>query len=52
MLAEDTAINSGVYTFALVVDGQPTSVQARYSFTYKKVRKPSLADFGLSWLAL
>jgi uncharacterized protein (TIGR02246 family) len=37
MLAKDTAINSGVYTFKLNKDGQPTSVQARYSFTYKKI---------------
>ena len=38
ILGEDLAINSGVYTFALTVDGKATSVQARYSFTYKKVR--------------
>jgi uncharacterized protein (TIGR02246 family) len=37
VLGPDTAINSGVYTFDLVVDGAPTQVQARYSFTYKKV---------------
>ena len=42
MLAEDTAINSGVYTFNLVMDGEPTVVQARYSFTYKKVRPMGL----------
>eukprot|EP00798_Chlamydomonas_sp_ICE-L_P007787 gene7787-biopygen17556 len=39
LLDPETAINSGVYTFALVVDGEPTSVQARYSFTYKKINK-------------
>ena len=37
LLAEDTAINSGVYTFDLVKDGKPTKVQARYSFTYKRL---------------
>jgi uncharacterized protein (TIGR02246 family) len=37
MLADDTAINSGVYTFKLMVDDAPTTVQARYSFTYKKM---------------
>jgi len=43
MLAPDTAINSGVYTFKLVVDGEPTTVQARYSFTYKKVRGTAIS---------
>eukprot|EP00798_Chlamydomonas_sp_ICE-L_P019503 gene19503-biopygen28345 len=42
LLDEETAINSGVYTFALVVDGEPTKVQARYSFTYKKFNKECL----------
>ncbi|KAG1674810.1 hypothetical protein FOA52_015197 [Chlamydomonas sp. UWO 241] len=37
VLGPDTAINSGVYTFDLVVEGAPTQVQARYSFTYKKI---------------
>eukprot|EP00798_Chlamydomonas_sp_ICE-L_P020347 gene20348-biopygen29117 len=37
LLAEDTAINSGVYTFDLVKDGKPAKVQARYSFTYKRL---------------
>ena len=37
LLTPDTAINSGVYTFNLTKEGQPASVQARYSFTYKKV---------------
>jgi uncharacterized protein (TIGR02246 family) len=37
LLAEDTAINSGVYTFDLVKDGKPTKVQARFSFTYKRL---------------
>eukprot|EP00798_Chlamydomonas_sp_ICE-L_P029674 gene29674-biopygen4297 len=39
LLDAETAINSGVYTFALVVEGEPTTVQARYSFTYKKINK-------------
>ena len=37
LLSDDLAINSGVYTFSLNVDGTPSTVQARYSFTYKKV---------------
>ena len=41
MLTPDTAINSGIYTFTLQKDGQPATVQARYSFTYKKVRGSS-----------
>ena len=36
MLDKNTAINSGIYTFDIVRDGQPAKVQARYSFTYKK----------------
>ena len=32
----DVAINEGIYTFNLVKDGQPTSVQARYSYVYHK----------------
>jgi uncharacterized protein (TIGR02246 family) len=38
MIAPNAAINSGIYTFAIVSDGKPAKVQARYSFTYKKVR--------------
>jgi uncharacterized protein (TIGR02246 family) len=34
--AQTVAINSGIYTFKLVKDGQPTEVQARYSFVYNK----------------
>ena len=37
MLADDTTINAGVYTFKLMVDDAPTTVQARYSFSYKKI---------------
>jgi hypothetical protein len=33
----DTAINSGAYTFAAVIQGQPRSFPARFSFTYRKV---------------
>lgn len=32
----DTAIDSGIYTFSLVKDGQPTEVKARYTFVYHK----------------
>jgi len=31
-----TAINSGIYTFALIQDGQPQNLQARYTFVYQK----------------
>ncbi|KAI8475222.1 MAG: hypothetical protein J3K34DRAFT_517475 [Monoraphidium minutum] len=37
LLAKDTAIHSGVYTFDIVRDGRPEEVQARFSFTYKKI---------------
>jgi uncharacterized protein (TIGR02246 family) len=33
----DTAINSGTYAFAVVVQGQPRTLPARYSFAYRKV---------------
>lgn len=33
----DTAINSGTYAFSFVVQGQPRSALARFSFTYRKV---------------
>jgi uncharacterized protein (TIGR02246 family) len=32
----DTAVNSGTYAFAVVVQGQPRTVPGRYSFTYRK----------------
>ena len=32
----DTAINSGLYTFSNVRDGQPVTVPARFSFTYRQ----------------
>ena len=31
----DTAINSGLYTFSNVRDGQPVTTPARFSFTYR-----------------
>ena len=31
-----TAINTGIYTFALIQDGQLQNVQARYTFVYQK----------------
>ncbi|UXY13760.1 SgcJ/EcaC family oxidoreductase [Chitiniphilus purpureus] len=37
VLDEDTAIDSGVYTFEIVRDGKPDKVQARYSFLYEKI---------------
>ncbi|MBU6372577.1 MAG: SgcJ/EcaC family oxidoreductase [Alphaproteobacteria bacterium] len=38
----NTAVNSGVYTFDMVKDGQPTFVVARYNFIYERV--------GAKWL--
>ena len=40
LLAKDTAIHSGVYTFDIERDGRPEKVVARFSFTYKKVGSP------------
>ncbi|KAI3434964.1 hypothetical protein D9Q98_003017 [Chlorella vulgaris] len=33
----DVGSNSGIYTFALVKEGKPVKVQARYSFIYRKI---------------
>ncbi|NJL39675.1 MAG: SgcJ/EcaC family oxidoreductase [Leptolyngbyaceae cyanobacterium RM2_2_4] len=33
----DVAVNSGIYTFAVVKDGQPSEVKARFTFVYRKV---------------
>jgi uncharacterized protein (TIGR02246 family) len=33
----DVAVNSGVYTFAVVKEGQPSEVKARFTFVYHKV---------------
>jgi len=33
----DVAVNSGTYTFAVVKDGQPSEVRARFTFVYHKV---------------
>ncbi|NJK52709.1 MAG: SgcJ/EcaC family oxidoreductase [Leptolyngbyaceae cyanobacterium SU_3_3] len=33
----DMAVNSGLYTFAVVKDGQPSEVKARFTFVYRKV---------------
>lgn len=30
----DMAVNSGIYTFAVVKDGQPSEVKARFTFVY------------------
>lgn len=37
VLDNNTAVNSGVYTFDIIREGQPTFVVARYSFLYEKV---------------
>ncbi|MGV7207680.1 SgcJ/EcaC family oxidoreductase [Oxalobacteraceae bacterium A2-2] len=39
LLGPDTALDTGVYTFAITRDGQPAKVQARYTYVYKKVGK-------------
>jgi uncharacterized protein (TIGR02246 family) len=44
LLGPETAINSGIYTFDVVSNGVPAKVQARYSFTYKKI--------GSQWLII
>ncbi|MBW4553588.1 MAG: SgcJ/EcaC family oxidoreductase [Aphanocapsa sp. GSE-SYN-MK-11-07L] len=33
----DVAVDSGTYTFAVVKDGKPSEVKARYTFVYHKV---------------
>jgi uncharacterized protein (TIGR02246 family) len=33
----DVAVNSGIYTFAVVKDGQPSEMRARFTFVYHKV---------------
>ncbi|MFM7447621.1 MAG: SgcJ/EcaC family oxidoreductase [Leptolyngbyaceae cyanobacterium] len=33
----DVAVNSGTYTFAVVKEGQPSEVKARFTFIYHKV---------------
>jgi uncharacterized protein (TIGR02246 family) len=37
VLDGNTAINSGVYTFDMLKDGQPAFVVARYSYVYEKI---------------
>ena len=37
VLDADTALDSGVYTFAITKDGKPQNVQARYTYVYEKV---------------
>jgi len=37
MLGNDSALDTGVYTFRVTVDGKPRDVQARYTYVYKKV---------------
>lgn len=37
VLDADTALDSGVYTFAITKDGKPAQVQARYTYVYEKV---------------
>lgn len=37
VLDKNTAIDNGVYTFAIVKDGQPGTVQARYTYVYEKI---------------
>lgn len=37
VLDDDTALDSGVYTFAITRIGKPAQVQARYTYVYEKV---------------
>ncbi len=37
VLDSNTAVNSGVYTFDVIKEGQPTYMVARYSFLYEKI---------------
>lgn len=37
VLDTNTAVNSGVYTFDVIKEGQPTFIVARYSFLYEKI---------------
>jgi uncharacterized protein (TIGR02246 family) len=37
VLDANTAVNSGVYTFDVIKEGQPTFVVARYSYLYEKI---------------
>lgn len=37
MLDDDTALDTGVYTFALAPDGAGKSVQARYTYLYERI---------------
>lgn len=37
VLDENTAVNSGIYTFDVVKEGVPTYVVARYSFVYERI---------------
>lgn len=37
ILGPGTAVNSGIYTFAVTDNGKPGRVQARYTFVYQKM---------------
>jgi uncharacterized protein (TIGR02246 family) len=37
VLDENTALDSGVYTFDVVRDGRPGQLQARYTYVYEKI---------------
>ncbi|RZQ61283.1 SgcJ/EcaC family oxidoreductase [Amycolatopsis suaedae] len=37
VLDDNTAINTGVYTFDLTKNGQPTQVKARYTYVYERI---------------
>lgn len=37
VLDENTALDTGVYTFALTQNGAPAKVQARYTYLYEKI---------------
>ncbi|WP_338641323.1 SgcJ/EcaC family oxidoreductase [Burkholderia pyrrocinia] len=37
LLDDNTALDTGVYTFDLTKNGKPTKVQARYTYVYEKI---------------
>ncbi|KQV46480.1 SgcJ/EcaC family oxidoreductase [Duganella sp. Root336D2] len=37
VLDENTALDSGAYTFDIVKDGKPAKVRARYTYVYEKI---------------
>ncbi|MBC3916612.1 SgcJ/EcaC family oxidoreductase [Undibacterium sp. CY18W] len=38
LLGENSALDSGAYTFEIVKDGKPAKVRARYTYVYEKIK--------------